>query len=151
MERKCLKNSSTWKMHTNSLCEQRNRLNKTCPDAEKSADTQIVVVLAWKLSSFQQLPREKAGICLKLQRTHPKTRSTPQAIPSLPSQHSPPSPVPPSCSSRGLCQGSPFPPPAPGVPRWSNPGGAEELRGCPGHAEPAGCFLTAQLRIIDAS
>lgn len=38
MERKCLKNSSTWKTHTNSLCvvsEQRNRLNKTCPDAEK--------------------------------------------------------------------------------------------------------------------
>lgn len=52
---------------------------------KKPAYTHIVVVLAWKLSSFQQLPREKPGIWLKLQRTHPKMRSTPQAIPSLPS------------------------------------------------------------------
>lgn len=52
---------------------------------KKPAYTHIVVVLAWKRSSFQQLPREKPGIWLKLQRTHPKMRSTPQAIPSLPS------------------------------------------------------------------
>lgn len=52
---------------------------------KKPAYTHIVVVLAWKLSSFQQLPTEKPGIWLKLQRTHPKMRSTPQAIPSLPS------------------------------------------------------------------
>lgn len=64
MERKCLKNYSTWKTHKNCPCvvlEQSNELNKTCPDAEAEKTSVIhitVVLLAWEtkanLSSYQQ-------------------------------------------------------------------------------------------------
>lgn len=103
----------------------------------KTAYTHIVVVLAWKLSSFQQLPTENKGTRLKLQRTHPKMRSTLQAIPSLPSaaltfrEHLPtkahPSPSPTcSCSSaQEALWSQPFPPLPWGIPNEDKPGEAE--------------------------
>lgn len=89
---------------------------------KKAAHTHNVVVLAWKLSSFQQLPTEKAGIWLELQRTHPKWGAHPK--PSLPFLLQPqrsastlslkpsqlPLPPAPAAQPRRLCQGCPFPP-----------------------------------------
>lgn len=164
MERKCLKNSSTWKTHTNSLCVVSEQRNWTKPALmqKKSAYTHVVVVLAWKLSSFQQLPTEKTGILLKnakkcIQKwgAHPRRtfafllqpQHSGSTFPLEPTQLPLPLPLQLSpCPALGMqelpqacriCQDVPWP--------WRI---CQDLpwacRSCPGHGGSAHCFLPGQ-------
>lgn len=170
MERKCLKNPSTWKTHTNSLCvvsEKRNRLNKTCPDAEKISIYTYCSSLGMETQLLSAATNRKCRNLTKIAKntskneehtpTHPFpffcSPNTSSTFPLKPTQL--PLSVAAAAQPRGCARAA-----LPSLP-WAVPKGrevsprareghstlwgwTEQDRSCSGHTESARCFLTVQ-------